>query len=522
MKKAVVLFSCLLLMISSSFAFDFDMRVIPSFDITPMSELSNGINGTLSFDFHPVNIRGRDSFYASLQGSFIYLMPSEIDGIQIYDGTFDAGYNFRLNDRIEFFAEGGVGVWQTPANSKYDYKIAQGLSFNARIGGDYYITPGIQLGASFGYKNFYYKPSPLVDNLQLGLIMKFNLSNGMFSKSSVKVTETTTEAVYPVFFSRYNDNPFGAITFVNNEKNKIEAVEVQVFVEKYMANPKTIGKYDVLAIGEEVSIPLTAFFSDSILENLTSSKADLVVSVSYKNIGVKKTVETVVELQTLSRNSMNWDDDRHAAAFVSGKDTAAYEFSHRVVSVVKKELNPDVPKNMQYAKAIFGALRAYGINYVIDPSSAFTDNVGSSAVDFLQFPYQTILYHGGDCDDLSILNCSLLESIGINAAFITVPGHIYIAYDSGVAVEDAEKVIKDGYYINMYDKIWIPLEITLSQDPYSLAVKTGYKQWVKAGENAALIPLSDAWKEFKPISVPSAVEIEFPENELILKYFHEK
>jgi hypothetical protein len=43
-----------------------------------------------------------------------------------------------------------------------------------------------------------------------------------------------------------------------------------------------------------------------------------------------------------------------------------------------------------------------------------------------------LYYRGGDCDDLSILYCSLLEVLGLDTAFITVPGHIYAAFDTGI------------------------------------------------------------------------------------------
>ena len=80
------------------------------------------------------------------------------------------------------------------------------------------------------------------------------------------------------------------------------------------------------------------------------------------------------------------------------------------------------------ALGIFEALRLYGMNYVRDPGSAYDLlSVDSMAVDYLQFPYQTLQYKAGDCDDLSILYCTLLEAVGIETAFVTVPGHIYMA-----------------------------------------------------------------------------------------------
>ena len=39
---------------------------------------------------------------------------------------------------------------------------------------------------------------------------------------------------------------------------------------------------------------------------------------------------------------------------------------------------------------------------------------------------------------------------------------------------------------------------------FDLALRTGYSQWVKAGEEAAIIPLKDAWQAFRAVSVPEA------------------
>jgi hypothetical protein len=171
---------------------------------------------------------------------------------------------------------------------------------------------------------------------------------------------------------------------------------------------------------------------------------------------------------------------------------------------------------------MFGALKAFGINYVVDPSSAFTDNVGTTAVDFLQFPYQTLVYHGGDCDDLTILNCSLLEALGIETAFITVPGHIYMAFDSGLTLEEGRAKTSKGYYIEAEGKIWVPFEVTLSQDTFGLAWTYGAREWKKAGDQAALIPLKEAWSSYLPISVPGADSpIEIPSRDQIIKIFKE-
>jgi hypothetical protein len=61
---------------------------------------------------------------------------------------------------------------------------------------------------------------------------------------------------------------------------------------------------------------------------------------------------------------------------------------------------------------MFEALRLYGINYVVDPASSYAAlSEDASGLDSLNYPYQTLYYRSGDCDDLSILFCSLLEVI---------------------------------------------------------------------------------------------------------------
>ena len=85
-------------------------------------------------------------------------------------------------------------------------------------------------------------------------------------------------------------------------------------------------------------------------------------------------------------------------------------------------------------------MRISGLVYVIDPSTPYLEySKTGGAVDFLQFPRHTLDYKAGDCDDLSILFNSLLESIGIKTAFITVPGHIFTAFNINIPPDQASR-----------------------------------------------------------------------------------
>jgi hypothetical protein len=156
---------------------------------------------------------------------------------------------------------------------------------------------------------------------------------------------------------------------------------------------------------------------------------------------------------------------------------------------------------------LFEALASYGINYVIDPASSFVEfSEDSSALDSLNYPYQTLYYRGGDCDDLSILYCSLLEALGIDTAFITIPGHIYCAFDIGTPGEGegkqgegwrVEGVIEHG------GKLWLPVEITVPGEGFRAAWRIGAREWRAAGE-AKLYPMRESWAVYPSVTVPEA------------------
>lgn len=522
--KKLIVSLCFLLICPLLNAFDFSFHLAPSYEFPlggfPNKEGGFGINAGI--DLTPLTIRSRDKLYITGQFTFTGFPVSGF-GLQTFqDGGLGLGYSFRFSDRLAFFGEGNIGVWQFSGTKDLSAYGASGLCFSGKLGADFYVSPALSVVGFAGFKSFYSQPTPFTDVIQVGVGIRYSLSRGLFTSDMIETQDSEISPLFPVFYARYSDNSFGSIGFLNNEPNDIYDVTVSVMVDAYMTTSYKVSEFDVIERGMYFESPVYAFLNENILGLVQPKTSDMEVTVSYYSLGQRQTCSYSFPVTALSRNSMTWEDDRRAAAFVSGKDATAQRFARRVQSIVKKNLKSGVPENIQYAAAMFGALKAFGINYVVDPSSAFTDNVGTAAVDFLQFPYQTLVYHGGDCDDLTILNCSLLEAIGIDTAFITVPGHIYMAFDSGLSVEEGSSKTGKGYYIEAGGKIWVPLEITLSQDTFGLAWTYGAREWIKAGEEALLIPLQDAWAEYLPISVPgSDIAIDMPDQDEIIKLFKE-
>ena len=502
------------LLTGNVFAADFSVRLMPSYEFALDSKFENVLSGTVSLDLNLFNVRSRDDIYLAAQASPVMLMAQNVAPVLIYKFNGALGYSLRFSDRISVSAEGFGGIWMLPENTEKNLKATSGPLFGGRLSANYYISPSLKASLFGGYQNYYYSPKPFLQSIQAGIGISLNLTKSMLKRDVVTMQDFEAQPLFPVFYAHYDSSSFGTVSFTNLEKNNLTNVEVSVYIEQFMSVPKIVGSFDKVKPGEEFSVDLTAFLNENIMNQMQKQLTDAVITVNYKNLGQSGTYENRFFLQTLTRNSMSWEDDRRAAAFVSAKDGAVQRFSRQIMLALRNKIDSAPSANQLYAKAVFDVLKAYGINYVIDPTSVFSTS-DTVAVDFLQFPYQTLLYHGGDCDDLSILNCSLFEALGIQTAFITIPGHIYMAYDSGLTASQADMIYGKNKYIEQDGKIWIPYEITVPQDSYELGLKLGIRQWNKYPEEHNLIPIHDAWNEFKPVTVPeSDVSLQFPKDVL--------
>jgi hypothetical protein len=310
--------------------------------------------------------------------------------------------------------------------------------------------------------------------------------------------------VFPVSFAWYEDNPVAAFSITNTEPNPISAVEVSFFLEQYMNEPTLSVRIPSLGRGESISVPLTAFFNESILDLTGNITGNALVQIDYRSLGAGKAASVPLLMPIYHRNAMVWDDDRRAASFVSAKDPLAVLFARYTESVVAERLRPGIPRNIQYALGLFEILNIYGLNYIIDPSSSYLElSESASALDSLNYPYQTLLYRGGDCDDISILFCSLLEALKVETAFITTPGHLYMAFDIGDEGAGTAAAL-DGGIITHGGKAWLPLEITVPAEGFYRAWRIGVQEWEAAGEEAKLYPVRESWAVYPSVSVPAA------------------
>ena len=479
---------------------EFLISVFPHFT-KPFGEahsMQYGIGGGLRATYRPIKFL---NIFA--EGDYLSMAMPGIDPISIIQGQAGTGYHLDITDRIAFDLNVNIGVYNAKAS-----KNINGISAGGALTFSYRFNPSISADVSVTANHFAQKSSPLMMiNTGIAPGVTFNITEIFNNKTNLAMGVDNLAPVFPVLYSWYENNSFGKVDITNNEDSAITDVTISFYQPQYMAHAKECTTIRKIEQGQTVTVDLVAFFNEQMLELTEKTDTSSYVIVNYMRLGRKLSQTFPMDVPVYGRNNMSWDDDRRAAVFVSSKDPAAMQFGKYTASIVRDNLRVDVPLNIQYALGIFEALKEFGINYVVDPTSAFEDNVGTSSIDFLQFPYQTLMYRGGDCDDLSILVCSLFEAVGVDTAFITIPGHIFMAFNAGITPEMAETVFRNtSDFIFVDNEVWVPLEITLSDEGFYRACRYGAREWntANAQGTAALYKMSDSWKIYQPISVPGA------------------
>ena len=499
---AGLLFTCAPLAAENEFLVSAFVPV--SLPIKPfVDEMQYGVGGGVRLTYRVAKV-----INVFAQGEYLSMqMPSGVESISLLDGSLGAGYHFNLTDyfTIDLNAFGGIYYAYTKTSDDEDWKN-HGFTAGVSVGFSYRLSPVVSADAVLSGTHFASASQPLIMlNGAVAPEVTFNITELFNKERKVDMTLDGLAPVFPALYSWYENNPFGQVTITNNEDTAITDVTVSFHQPQYMNHAKECITIPKIEKGESASVDLLAFFNEQMLELTEKTVTNSTVTVNYQCLGQKRTKTFTIDVPVYGRNNMSWDDDRRAAVFVSSKDPAAMRFAKQVASIVREKKDPSLPLNIQYAMGIFEALNQFGLNYVIDPTSAFADNVGTASIDFLQFPYQTLMFKGGDCDDISILVCSLFEAVGIRTAFITIPGHIFMAFDSGLTLDEGIETLNSlENYIVIEDELWVPLEITLSNEGFYKAFKYGAREWNKAyaEDTAAIYRMQDSWTIYPPISVP--------------------
>ena len=324
---------------------------------------------------------------------------------------------------------------------------------------------------------------------------------------SLKFGEVKLPSVFAAMQSYYVNNPVGTVSISNKEDTTIENVEISFYQSGLMDAPTVCVSFDEIEAGGSVEVPIYAAFNDKVFqaEGVTPYTGEIIASYDYKSRLVEQRQPVSFDLH--DKTALTWDDERKVAAFITPADSALRNYTSYIRQTVK-EVNLDgYNRQLQEAVNIFNALSVLGCLYQSDPSSPFTSAQSDlGVVDSVSLPRDTLKRITGDCDDLTVLYCSLLETLGIETAYITVPGHIYAAFNTGVpSSKYLELHPSRDLTINLDGELWIPVEITLiGVSTFNEAWKRGsgeWHAWDKEVEKRGFTRTHEAQAVFRPVGL---------------------
>jgi len=497
-RNLVTISLCLLLITAPVFAeHEFSLRAAPIIEVpVNIPEFSTGLGASLSLDW--VFWQKKDfSLGVSAGGAFSSLPFETGDPLVLMSGKAGPFLRYRPFDRWAFRVSANGGGYQYFR----DDQSGNNLLLSSILGFEFYISPYISLYSEGEFSHRIFSSEPL-NTFIASAGFRFNLSEIIGGKTRVRVDITEQYRVFPVSWAWYEHNPVATVRFTNDEPNAITDIELSFFMERYMSQPYVFSQVPYLASGEHIDVPVTALFNEAMMSLTETVNANGLMNIQYHSLGARKEAVSPIQMPIFHRNTLSWDDDRRAAAFVSPYDFAALYFARYVNSAVNNaQLTGNTPSNVVKAAALFEALRLYGISYVVVPATSFARvTTDESVLDNVSYPYQALYYRGGDCSYLSILFCSMLEALNVETAFITIPGHIYIAFE----VADTNWLARNADIIELDGKRWFPVEVTVPGEGFTRAWRVGARQWRTNRSNAVLYPIRDAWKIYPSVTVPSS------------------
>lgn len=403
-----------------------------------------------------------------------------------------------------------------PVGWEADGSNGGGLFAGGGGGALFRLSGPFTLGAEVSYD--YY--SELYNGLGLKLAVTLDFPALEGESNSIHIQNIKLYPLFPVLYGYYNNHPVGTVTIKNVGEKPVENAAVNFYVERYMDNPMESSSRVDLEPREEKSVELYALFTEDAMDITEGLKVSARISTSYQGNKELFSGEKTHVLEFYNRNAMTWDDDRKIASFITAKDPEIMNFAKNAGTWMQEVQNPAIDENLQKGIAMFEAVKAHGMRYEIDPATPFSEfSENSTAIDFIQFPRQSLQYTNGDCDDLTALYASLLEAVGVDTAFITVPGHIYTAFLLETTPDEVRRRFTRPEELIVTDnRVWLPVEITLIQESFEKAWQTGAKQWREhsAKEQAALFPTKEAWSTYQAVGFTrESSGIELPDRQSV-------
>jgi tetratricopeptide (TPR) repeat protein len=506
-----------------------------SFSVTPGVSIPVGADASFFTMGAGVDISGEYAFpflpflFARGDLGYTYAPAQRLTSMSVMDLSGGVGAKWEIVPSLVLKAYARAGYFYGFVNDGSGRSGGSGLAA-ANLGLSYRLLPGLALGVEGSYRMFF----GLLNDVTVTLAAAYTFgASGPSSRPGTEINQPAAKPqplqqavpaaatagvdglvlanialadVFPVFYKYYDDHPVGTAVVRNTGSASIQNVMVSVFVKQYMDNPKQVKALDALQAGEEKPVDLFGLFTTDVLGINAPTKVSTNITVAYTMNGKSYTRDYVETMRIQKANAMTWDDDRKAAAFITSSDPTIMKLAKNIAAAVNEKSNAAIDRTLQTAIAMHEALHLFGIAYVSDPTSPLQTK-DRQTIDAIQFPLQTLDFKSGDCDDLSVLYASMFETVGLETALLTTPGHILMAVALGIPPDAARSTFArpDDLIFNG-DKVWLPIETTLRDSDLLAAWASGAKLWreATARKQANFYSVHEAWGKYESVGLSGA------------------
>lgn len=402
-----------------------------------------------------------------------------------------------------------ISIGMNPAAKKnylinnFYYRGSADLSFR--------INPNFTIGVQAGYTDYIFDNKKSVfSGLQAGITSKITIETKKH-QNKIELDMLQEENIYPLFASSYKEYPFAYVYLTNRNNAEIRNVRVSFKAEKYTSSAFVCGEIKRLQKNKTIEVPLLADFSTELSQFSENGQFPAQVIIEYSLLGKKYTETKEVVISSYNRNTFNWSNPDAIVSLISPNDGSAIELSKTIIGIIRDNTHLGINQNLEYSMALFESLNTMGIIYERDLQTPYDEYYYLDDIDYIQFPYQTITYKAGDCDDLAVLFASMLSSVGINSTILFTEQDVICGIDLNITGSAATKQFSSlDRLINVDDVLYLPVSMKNLEKGYFEAWNIALDE-INTSEDLSVTIVSDAWEAYTPIGLAEKAMFNLPD-----------
>ena len=495
-------------------AYEFSFRVAPSFFVPTLysgGAKYNALGGSIFFD---TGFQFADFLTVGAEFGALFIPKSNFNNLP--QGTDKLVTLFPVGLQVGAFAfpfsrlelgctiAGGAGA--AMSGKKTHYAPWYRASAEAALR----ISPAVSIAATGGWFNFQndtWFGNPGVAGVTAGLSFNFRLDAAK-SSGNVFCKINQDGGIFPLLYQAYAAAPAGTVSVHNDENAEIRNVRVRFRAAGYTGSAYECGRARLIHKHRAETFELYADFTDALLQFSENGEILGEIIVDYELLGERRTTVHQAPLSVYNRNRMQWTDPAAIAGFVSTSAPETLEFAKHLAGIAQSHLHSGLNANMQVALYLYEGLRLSDIQYAEDAKTPYrTYHRRPDLIDSIQYPFQTLLYKGGDADDLGILYMALLESVGIEAGFLPLDDDFIVCFSLNTDINKAAQFFNGlERVLSVNGTAWLPLSMKSLRDGFISSWHHAADELLDAAEQEADVSftsLKDAWESYPPTGYAS-------------------